>query len=727
MRTLARLALVGLLSCASARAEDGYDLWLRYQPIEAPWGARYRGFATELVAAHGTAETAQRELARAIRGLLGSAPVAANRVSRDGAIVLGTANSALLSEVQAPVGEPRLDLQGLGAEGYLIRSARLHGHRVTLIAANGDLGLLYGSFHLLRLMQTRQPLAQLKVRESPGVQQRVLDHWDNLDGTVERGYAGASIWDWQTLPDYLAPRYQDYARACASIGINGAVLNNVNANALSLTPEYLSKAAALARVLRPYGIKVYLSARFSAPMEIGGLHTADPLNETVRRWWRDKVDEIYRVIPDFGGFLVKANSEGQPGPRDYGRSHADGANLFAAALAPYGGVVMWRAFVYADHGQEDRIKQAYDEFVPLDGRFDANVLLQIKNGPLDFQPREPGHPLFGAMPKTPLMLEVQITKEYLGFATHLVFLGPLYEEALRFDTFAKGAGSSIASVIDGTLHGYRRSGMAGVANIGTDRNWTGSQFDQANWYVFGRLAWNPAAASRDIAEEWVRMTYTNDARFVAPTVAMMMGSREAAVDYMTPLGLAHLMAAGHHYGPGPWQTGPRADWTPPYYHHADSEGIGAERGSGGGNAVSQYAPPLAAIFNDPKLTPEKYLLWFHHVGWDYRLGSGRTLWDELVMHYSHGVDAVRAMRDTWTTLAPYVDAERHAETAAFLAIQEKEARWWRDASLAYFQSLSKRPLPAGFAPPERTLEEYESISTPYAPGNPGWTAAPLRH
>ncbi len=704
---------VCLLACAaSAHAEDGYDLWLRYRPVEAPWAARYRSVAAEVVAAPG-ADTAAQELLRGMTGLLGVTPPSASRVTRNGAIVLMNPGAA------ADGGMPVADLVALGPEGYLIRSIQVHGHRATLIAANSNIGVLYGVFDFLRLMQTRQPLEALDVRESPRLAHRILDHWDNLDETVERGYAGASIWDWQTLPGYLGPRYADYARACASVGINGAVLNNVNADAISLTPQYLEKTAALARAFRPYGVRVYLSARFTAPIEIGGLKSADPLDAAVRSWWRHKVDEIYRVIPDFGGFLVKANSEGQPGPQDYGRSHADGANMLAAVLAPHGGIVMWRAFVYSAHQNEDRARQAYDEFTPLDGRFDANVLLQVKNGPIDFQPREPGHPLFGAMPKTRLMLEVQITKEYLGFATHLVYLGPLYEEALRFDTRRRGAGSTIDKSIDG---------MAGVSNIGAMRNWTGSQFDQANWYVFGRLAWNPELPSRAIAEEWVRMSFSNDGRFVAPTVAMMMGSREAAVDYMTPLGLAHLMAAGHHYGPGPWQGGgTRADWTPPYYHRADADGIGFDRSTGGSNAVSQYAPPLAAEFNDPNSTPEKYLLWFHHLSWDYPMPSGRTLWDELVIHYSRGVEYVQKMRRTWATLAPYVDSERYAETSAFLAIQENEARWWRDASLAYFQSISNRPLPPGYAPPQRTLAEYEAISTPYAPGNPGWTAAPLRH
>src|SRR6202046_5526313 len=535
-----RAAWLCLLICAgSAHAEDGYDLWLRYRPVEAPWAARYRSFATEVVADPG-AQFAAQELLRGMAGLLSGTPSEARRVTRDGAIALRTPGA------RANPGVHPADLKGLGNEGYLIRSIEVNGHRATLIAANSNIGVLYGAFGFLRLVQTRQPLQALNLRELPHIPHRILNHWDNLDGTIERGYAGASIWDWQTLPGRLEPRYADYARACASIGINGAVLNNVNADALSLTPQYLEKAAALARVFRPFGVKVYLSARFTAPIEIGGLKSADPLDEAVRIWWRQKVEEIYRYIPDFGGFLVKANSEGQPGPQDYGRSHADGANMLADALADYQGIVMWRAFVYAGHQDEDRTRQAYDEFVPLDGQFAANVLLQVKNGPLDFQPREPGHPLFGAMPKTPMLLELQITKEYLGFATHLVYLGPLYEEALRFDTHAEGSGSSIAKSIDG---------MAGVSNIGAARNWTGSQFDQANWYAFGRLAWNPEISSRAIAEEWVRMTFSNDARFVAPTVAMMMGSREAAVDYMTPLGLAHLMAAGHHYGPGPWAGG----------------------------------------------------------------------------------------------------------------------------------------------------------------------------
>jgi len=602
-------------------------------------------------------------------------------------------------------------LRSLGREGFLIRNVFMEGHRAIVIAGNEDLGVLYGAFAFLRLIQTHQPLEHLSILSAPHLTHRILDHWDNLDGTVERGYAGASLWDWQKLPEYLSPRYTDYARACASLGINGTVLTNVNASALSLTPIYLKKAAALADVFRPYGLRVYLSARFSAPVEIGGLDTADPLDPKVRAWWRAKSDEIYRYIPDFGGFLIKANAEGQPGPQDYGRSHVDGANMLADALAKHGGIIMWRAFVYSQDNFADRATQAYSEFAQLDGKFRDNVLLQIKNGPIDFQPREPFHPLFGAMPKTALMLEVQITKEYLGFATHLAYLGPLWQETLTANTYARGPESTVATGI---------AGMAGVANTGMDANWTGSQFDQANWYAFGRLAWDARLDPKAVAQEWLRMTFSNDPKFVTPVVDMMMGSREAVVNYMTPLGLHHQMARGSHYGPGPWVSGgPRADWTSVYYNRADSQGIGFDRTSRGSNAVAQYAAPVAANFEDADRTPQNLLLWFHHLPWDYRLPSGSSLWDELVRRYSQGVATVTAMRATWSGLADYVDAERYAQVAAFLVIQEKEAQWWRDASIAYFQSLSHRPMPQGYAPPREPLQYYESLCFPYAPGNPG--------
>lgn len=715
-RWLRRLAalLLALAVLPAVQAEDGYELWLRYRPLDAGQQAQYRPRLAQLVApaATPTQRAARGELLRGLGGLLGGAPAVAEAPSAPGAVLVGTPASL---PALARLG---LDLDGLGEEGYLLRSVELDGRPATVVAANTDVGALYGSFHLLRLLQSGQPIDALDLREAPKVRLRVLNHWDDLDRYVERGYSGQSIWNWHLLPDWLDPRYTDYARANASIGINGAVLNNVNANAQILTPMYLDKVAALAGVLRPYGIRVYLSARFSAPMEIGGMDTADPLDPAVQRWWKDKAAEIYARIPDFGGFLVKANSEGQPGPQDFGRTHADGANMFADVLAPHGGVVMWRAFVYSDEEPDDRHKQAYNEFVPHDGSFRANVLVQVKNGAIDFQPREPFHPLFGAMPKTPLMMEFQITKEYLGFATHLVYLGPMYEEVLRADTHAAGPGSTVAKVVDGSLDGHAISGIAGVANIGTDRNWSGSHFDQANWYVFGRLAWDPYLDSRTVAEEWVRMTFSADPAFVEPVVAMMMGSHQAAVDYMTPLGLHHLMGRGHHYGPGPWvEGGPRADWTSVYYHRATREGIGFDRTTSGSDAVSQYAPPVAEVFNDPERVPEDFLLWFHHRPWTSRVSSGRSLWDELVHRYSRGVAQVEWMQRTWDGLRGHVDAERHHQIACFLAIQRKEAQWWRDASIAYFQTFSRLPLPEGEAPPEHPLEYYMSLEFPHAPGD----------
>lgn len=707
--------LFGAIAVAPvATAEDGYDLWLRYRPLEEPWATRYRATLTQLVALGNSAtlQVAAAELDRGLRGLLGAAPARAAEVSRDGALVVGTPRSLpLLAGLSLQLPQP-------GSQGYVIRSVTLGGRSALIVAAPDDIGVLYGVFHLLRMMQTRQPLERVDLREVPHLQLRVLDHWDNLDRTVERGYAGQSLWDWHKLPDYIDPRYIDYARANASLGINATVLTNVNAKAIALEPLYLQKAASLAVALRPYGIRVFLTARFAAPIEIGGLRTADPADPAVRQWWQAKVAEIYRYIPDFGGFLVKANSEGQPGPQDYGRSHADGANMLAAALAPFGGVVMWRTFVYSNDSPDDRAKQAYSEFVPLDGQFRDNVLLQVKNGPIDFQPREPFHPVFGAMPRTPLMLEVQITKEYLGFATHLAYLGTMYAEVLRADTYARGPGSTVAKVIDGSLHGYRRTGIAGVANIGTDRNWSGSHFDQANWYAFGRLAWNPELSAEDIAGEWVRMTFGNDRTLVTRVVDMMMKSRQAVVDYMTPLGLHHLMAEGHHYGPQPWfGGGPRADWTPVYFHRADARGIGFERSASGSNAVAQYAKPVAVRFGDLKTVPEDYLLWFHHVPWDYRTQSGRTVWDELVHRYSRGVDAVREMRKDWDELAPLVDRERHNQIATFLQIQEREATWWRDACIAYFQSVAQRPIPAGYQPPQHSIDYYQALEFPYVPGH----------
>jgi alpha-glucuronidase len=713
---VAGLALLALLLPPGVEAEDGYELWLRYRPVsDTARLASYRAAITEVVfaPASSTMEAARDELRRGLRGLLDRDVPLSRQVTRDGALVVGVPETSPV--VDSP--EVQAELLKVGDDGFAIRSLSVDGRRATVIASTSDVGVLYGVFRFLRLLQTQGVIEDLALLETPAVQLRLLNHWDNLDRTVERGYAGFSLWDWHKLPDYVDPRYTDYARANASIGINGTVLTNVNANATALTPEYLRKAAALADVFRPWGIRVYLTARFSAPMEIGGLETADPLAPEVAAWWRAKADEVYRSIPDFGGFLVKANSEGQPGPQDYGRTHAEGANVLAEAVAPHGGVVMWRAFVYSNEEPEDRAKQAFNEFSPLDGAFRPNVLVQVKNGPIDFQPREPFHPLFGAMPKTPLMMEVQITQEYLGLATHLAFLAPMWEEVLRSDTYARGAGSLVSRVVDGTLHGYPRTGMAGVANTGTDRNWCGSVMACANWYAFGRLAWDPDLDSATIADQWLRMTFTGNPAFLEPVKEMMLASHQAAVDYRTPLGLHHLMARGHHYGPGPWvRGGPRADWTSVYYHRADAEGIGFDRTATGSNAVAQYFPPLPERWGRLETVPEKYLLWFHHVPWDHRMASGRILWEELLYRYQRGVDTVREMQRTWSSVEGLIDPERHAQVGAFLAIQEREARWWRDASVSYFQTFSGLPLPEGYEEPEHTLDYYMAIEKRFVPG-----------
>ncbi|HZJ31049.1 MAG TPA: alpha-glucuronidase family glycosyl hydrolase [Vicinamibacterales bacterium] len=716
LRGFVLAAIIIALRPPSAFAEDGYELWLRYHRVaDAALLKHYRSTVTGLLVSgeSATARATAAELTRGLGGLLDTTIPSVADVVADGALIAGTGRSAVISSLGLDA-----ELRTLGGEGYLIRSVRARGRRATVIAANTDIGVLYGAFHFLRLLQTNQRIDTLGISDRPRIQHRILNHWDNLDGSVERGYAGRSLWDWYTLPGYKSPRYTDYARANASIGINGTVLTNVNANATSLTADYLKKVAALADVFRPYGIRVYLTARFSAPIEIGGLKTADPLAPEVKAWWAAKVAEIYKVIPDFGGLLVKANSEGQPGPQDYKRTHADGANMLAEALERYGGIVMWRAFVYAENPKEDRHTQAYKEFQPLDGTFRPNVLVQVKNGPIDFQPREPFSPLFGAMPKTPLMLELQITKEYLGFATHLSYLAPLFEEVLRADTYVKGEGSLVRQVIDGTMHGYAHTGIAGVANTGTDRNWCGSVLACANWHAFGRLAWNPSLTSSDIADEWLRMTFTNDTAFIAPVKSMMLASRQATVDYMTPLGLHHQMARGHHYGPGPWVTGgPRADQTSVYYNRADANGIGFDRTATGSNAVAQYAAPVRDRFANLATVTDDYLLWFHHVPWDYKMASGRILWDELTFRYCRGIEAVQGTELTWQGLSTFIDAERYEETRAFLAIQENEARWWRDASVLYFQTFSKRPIQDSCGPPADTLEHYMSINLRYVPGN----------
>ncbi|MBP1614807.1 MAG: Extracellular xylan exo-alpha-(1-_2)-glucuronosidase precursor [Bacteroidetes bacterium] len=598
----------------------------------------------------------------------------------------------------------------LGKEGFTIRTSA-DGKKIT-VASLGETGLLYGVYHLLRLQQTDELTVQLNISESPSYKIRILNHWDNLDRTVERGYAGRSIWHWEQLPDTLSPRYEQYARANASIGINATVLNNVNASPQMLSTEYLQKVKALAGVFRPYGIRVYLSINFSSPAELGRLSTSDPLDASVDRWWKEKVNEIYRLIPDFGGFLVKANSEGLPGPQDFGRTHADGANMLADALQPHGGIVMWRAFVYSP-GDSDRAKQAYQEFIPLDGKFRKNVIIQVKNGPIDFQPREPFSPLFGAMKQTAVMPEFQITQEYLGFSNHLVYLAPLWKECLESDTYQQGQGSTVARVTDGSVYPHQLTAISGVANIGEDANWCGHPFAQANWYAFGRLAWNHELTSAQVADEWIKQTFevAESSDFLPKVKAIMMQSRETAVDYTMPLGFHHQFSFDH-YGPGPWcvRPGLRADWLPNYYHKADSMGVGFDRSSTGSNAVSQYQSPLCEMFDDVKTCPENLLLWFHHIPWDYRMKSGRTFWDELCYTYDRGVQQVRSFQKTWDTLEKQVDPKRFKEVQRRLKIQSRDAVWWKDGCLLYFQQFSGMPIPYDIERPIHDLDSLEKFN-----------------
>ena len=690
-----------------SEGEDGYELWLRYRPLPADRRPAHAPVLVPPAIETPTLRAAREELARGLAAMLGTAPAVAP-APVPGAILLGTPASV------PAVARLDLPLAALGAEGYLIRSLALDGVPVTVVAANGDAGVLYGVFALLRHLQTGGRLDGIDIASAPAVDRRILNHWDNLDRTIERGYAGFSIWDWWTLPDHVRPLYHDYARANASVGINGVVLNNVNASPDMLLPVYLAKVAKLAEVFRIYGIHTYLSVNFATPSALGDLPTADPLDRAVRRWWQEKAAEIHRLIPDFGGFLVKANSEGEPEPQDYGRDHADGANMLAEALAPHGSLVIWRAFVYSPDGDTDRAAEALKEFAPLDGRFRDNVIVQVKNGPIDFQPMEPFSALFGAMPRTPLALEVQITKEYLGQATHLAWLGPVFEEVLSADT---GPAGTVAEVIARRPHAQAVTAIAGVANIGTDRDWTGGVFNQANWYAFGRQAWDTGAPAAAIADEWVRMTFTHDPGAVAEITGMMRVSRNAVVNYMAPLGLAHQIATSHHYGPGPWVDDlGRPDWNPVYYARADRDGIGFDRTETGSGSLAQYAPEVQLRFADPATVDEDLLLWFHHLPWDHVTRSGRPLWDELVARYDLGVAQVAEMEAAWAGLSAHVDPMRHAQVTSFLAIQHREAEWWRDACIAYFARVSGRPLPPGHAEPPRPLEDYIAFRALRAPG-----------
>ncbi|MGN6555117.1 MAG: alpha-glucuronidase family glycosyl hydrolase [Verrucomicrobiota bacterium] len=682
-----------LLTCGplgTLRAEDGYRLWLRYDRVQNP--QRLNSYSAQIgqIVVPGDSPTlaaARDELRRGISGLLGRAVPVGEGVTGQGRLVAGTPESCAFVAGMGLASQ----LKELGAEGYLIRSIKQGKTQVIVIAANSDLGVLYGSFHLLRLLQTEQAIDHLDIVERPKLQRRLLNHWDNLDGSVERGYAGRSLWRWDELPDQVDPRYTDYARANASLGINGTVLNNVNSRPELLNADYLKKVAALANVFRPYGIRVYLTANFACPESLGGLPTADPLNPEVRRWWRSKADEIYARIPDFGGFLVKANSEGQPGPQDYGRTHADGANMLAEALAPHGGIVIWRAFVYSRvNADRDRAKRAYLDFKPLDGKFQDAVFVQVKNGPVDFQPREPFHPLFGALPKTHVMAELQVTQEYMGWSTHLVYLGPMWKEFFESDTYAAGKGSTVGKI----LATGSKTGIAGIANTGDDRNWCGHDFAQANWYTFGRLAWNSDLTADQLAEEWVRMTWSNDSALVATLLKMMRGSWKACVDYEMPLGLHHIMDDAH-YGPKPSRTNKGTpDFSAVQYHKADAAGIGYNRSRTGSDAVSQYAPPVRDRFDDLNTCPPDLLLWFHHPDWDYRLKTGRTVWEELCFRYNAGVDYVKGMRQEWESVRGKVDDERFVAVQKRLAQQVVDAIRWRDTCVRYFQSVNHKALPA---------------------------------
>jgi len=570
------------------------------------------------------------------------------------------------------------------------------------ITASNPIGLLYGAYELIRLQNTdayntgsgnQQNFSKaIDETEKPQVSLRILNHWDNLDGSIERGYAGKSIFKWEeiklgkngkggSISKSLHDRLITYARANASLGINGSVLNNVNASPKMMTAEYINKVKVIANILRPYGIRVYLSINFASPMALGYTKTADPLDKKVQQWWKKKAKEIYAAIPDFGGFLVKANSEGQPGPGDYHRTHAEGANMLADAVKPYGGIIMWRSFVYgANHKGEDRVKQAVSEFKGMDGKFRDNVILQSKNGPLDFQPREPYAPIFDNIKKTPQIAELQITQEYLGQSKHLTYLAPMWKEFFGF------------------VNPSKLVGISGVANIGDDANWCGHPFSQANWYAFGRLAWNPSLTAEEIAHEWLVQTYENqDEKFTKPVEMMMMTSREACVNYMMPLGLHHIFKFDHHYGPEPdgFIASYPLEWCPVYYHKADAKGIGFDRSSKGTDAVGQYPEPYRSQYDNIQTCPEEYLLWFHHVPWNYRMKSGSTLWQELCMKYNMGVAMVEVYRDFWHTSAKQYMKEHEQEwqhTDSLLNVQLENAKEWRNTCLKYFQAFSKMEI-----------------------------------
>lgn len=629
------LALLMLTACTSSRAEDGSRLWLR----------------------HDTVTTPTQVINKAMTGKSATMKIVCDELRASGITVPVT----LITD------------RNMMPDAYTIST-----DGTTTITAASPTGLLYGAYALIR----QNAIGQLHDETTaPAFALRMLNHWDNPDLSVERGYAGQSIFKWQQIDNKgrmsaeLRQRLIQYARANASIGINATVLNNVNASPMMLSTEYLIKVTAIADLLRPYGITVYLSANFASPKVLGGLDTADPLDSRVKAWWHNKAKEIYKRIPDFGGLLVKANSEGQPGPGDYGRTHAEGANTLAEALAPHGGKVIWRCFVYGNHKGEDRVMQAVSEFSGTDGLFMPNVILQAKNGPLDFQPREPYAPIFDYIQHTPMGAELQITQEYLGQSRHLVYLAPMWQEFFEY------------------VDPSRLIMVAGVANTGDDTNWCGHHFSQANWYAFGRMAWNPRLTAEQIADEWLAQTFTADTTFIRPMTKLMTDSREACVNYMMPLGLHHIFKADHHYGPEPdgnQQHFPM-EWRPVYYHKADTEGIGFNRSThnGGTGATRQYRMPYAEIYDSPQTCPEQYLLWFHHLPWTYTVRSGRTLWDELCHLYNAGVDEVTTYPGRWAAVKPYVDAQRWQEVSERIEHQVENAKEWRQACLQYFGSMAE--------------------------------------
>jgi alpha-glucuronidase len=685
----------------SALADSGYRLWRKYDLISNVHLLKEYKMQIRSIMVTGESETMQAakdELRTGLRGLLGSAVSQVGSVDENGIVIAGAFEN--IPAVQGV--DLRSKLAMAGDEGFVIIHGVIKGRKAIVITANKDIGVLYGVFHFLRLLQTNQSVSAVDVVSFPKIKIRMLNHWDNLDGT--RVYPGSSVWDWHTLPQYIKRRYIDYARANASVGINATAPTNVNADPLLITHDYLVKVAALADAFRPYGIKMYLTANFDAPMKLSNLNTADPFDPQVKEWWKDKAKEIYSLIPDFGGFLVKANSEGEPGPQDYKRTQADGCNMLAEALSPYNGVVIWRCFVYA-YDPKDRAREAYDIFRPLDGKFADNVLLQVKNGPLDFQPREPFSPLFGAMEKTPVAMELDIGQGALGDDFGLVYLGTMWKECLDADTYAKGKGSTVARVIDGSLEGYRMTGIAGVSNVSEECNWTGNTFGQSNWYAFGRLAWDHSLTAEQIAEEWIRMTFSNDTSIISPIKKIMMASRENVVNYRDPLGLN--MLGGWSVYHGPWvNNSVHADWNSPYYHRADSAGIGFDRTKSGSDAVDQYHPEVAAMFGSLETCPDNELLWFHHVPWTYTMKSGKTLWDELCLHYYRGVEGVTEIQKIWNSLKGKMDEEEFNREEALLRIQHEDAVRWRDGCVLYFQTFSRLPLPSGLKAPEHDLQYY---------------------